>query len=75
MEKSDSQRIVITGVGVASPNGNSLGEFRANLLNGVSGISDYEIRYFGKTFAGLCSFDPLKYQRKKELRTSSMLWK
>ena len=69
--KSDNQRVVITGVGLTAPNGNSLKEYRSNLLNGVSGITDYEIRYFGKTLAGLCNFDALKYQRKKELRTGT----
>ncbi len=60
--------MVITGVGLTAPNGNSLEEFRRNLLDGVSGIQDYEIRYFGKTFAGLCNFDPLKHQSKKDVR-------
>ena len=69
--KPDNQRVVITGVGVASPNGNNLAEFRHSLLNGISGITEYEIRYFGKTLAGLCNFDALKYQRKKELRTGT----
>ena len=71
MKKSDSQRVVITGVGLTAPNGNNLGEFRHSLLNGVSGITEYEIRYFGKTLAGLCTFDPLKYQKKKEIRTGT----
>ncbi|MEQ1891325.1 MAG: beta-ketoacyl-[acyl-carrier-protein] synthase family protein [Planctomycetota bacterium] len=61
-------RIVITGVGLAAPNGNSLAEFRANLLAGRSGVSPYEIRYFGKTLAGIATFDALRYQTKKELR-------
>jgi len=61
-------RIVITGVGLAAPNGNSLSEFRANLLAGRSGVSPYEIRYFGKTLAGIAGFDALRYQTKKELR-------
>ncbi len=66
--RSDEQRIVITGVGLAAPNGNSPSEFRQNLLEGKSGVCDYEIRYFGKTVAGVCHFDELKYQRRKELR-------
>ncbi len=66
--RPDEQRIVITGVGLAAPNGNSLHEYRDNLLAGVSGVSDYEIRYFGKTLAGVCDFDALKYQRRKEVR-------
>jgi len=61
-------RIVITGVGLTSPNGNSLEEYRTNLLAGSSGVSEYEIRYFGKTLAGVCDFDPLIYQKKKEGR-------
>ena len=71
MEKLDSQRVVITGIGLASPNGNTLAEFRENLLKGVSGIVDYEIRYYGKTYAGLCSFDATKYQKKKEIRNGT----
>ncbi len=65
---ADLARIVITGVGVASPNGSDLAEFRANLLNGVSGVEPYNIRYVGDTFAGVCHFDPLKHQKRKELR-------
>ncbi len=61
-------RIAITGVGLASPNGNSLPEFRANLLRGVSGVRAYEIRHVGPTLAGVCDFDPLKHQSKKEAR-------
>ncbi|MFA6815853.1 MAG: beta-ketoacyl-[acyl-carrier-protein] synthase family protein [Lentisphaeria bacterium] len=68
MNKTDQERIVITGVGLTAPNGNNLTEFRQNLLNGISGVEDYNIRYFGDTYAGLCHFDPLKYQRKKEVR-------
>jgi 3-oxoacyl-[acyl-carrier-protein] synthase II len=63
-----SQRIVITGVGLTAPNGNNLAEFRAALLAGKSGVSDYEIRYVGKTLAGVCTFDALRYQSKKDLR-------
>src|SRR5205085_12105408 len=62
------QRIVTTGVGLTAPNGNSLPEFRAALLAGTSGVSDYEIRYVGKTLAGVCNFDALRYQSKKDLR-------
>lgn len=63
-----SERIVITGVGLTSPNGNNLAEYRAALLAGKSGISPYEIRYFGKTLAGICRFDELRYQKKKDVR-------
>ncbi len=61
-------RIVITGVGLAAPNGNNLSEYRQNLLSGVSGVQDFETRYMGKVHAGVCGFDPLRYQKKKDLR-------
>ncbi|HKD38132.1 MAG TPA: beta-ketoacyl-[acyl-carrier-protein] synthase family protein [Pirellulales bacterium] len=66
--KPDSQRIVITGVGLAAPNGNNLVEFREALLNGRSGVRDYDIRYVGSTLAGVCMFNELKYQSRKDLR-------
>jgi 3-oxoacyl-[acyl-carrier-protein] synthase II len=61
-------RVVITGVGLASPNGDSLPEFRASLLGGKSGVQRWNIRYVGDTLAGVASFDPLRYQKRKELR-------
>lgn len=61
-------RIVITGVGLTAPNGNSLAEFRKNLLGGVSGITTIDVRYMGRHPAGMCTFDPLKYQKKKDVR-------
>lgn len=64
----DEQRIVITGIGLTAPNGNSLAEYRAALLAGQSGVRNYEIRYFGQTLAGVCNYDALRYQTKKDLR-------
>ncbi len=64
-------RIVITGVGLTAPNGNSLPEFRKNLLNGVAGIERMEIRYMGSQLAGVCHYDALKYQKKKEVRVGT----
>jgi 3-oxoacyl-[acyl-carrier-protein] synthase II len=61
-------RIVITGVGLTAPNGNSLAEFRANLLAGRSGVQAYEIRHVGQTLAGVCNYDALRYQTKKDVR-------
>jgi 3-oxoacyl-[acyl-carrier-protein] synthase II len=66
--KPESQRIVITGVGLAAPNGKNLGEFRENLLAGRSGVRKYEIRYVGETLAGVCEFDEQKYQKRKDIR-------
>ena len=61
-------RVVITGVGLTSPNGDDLAAFRRNLLAGVSGVEPWEIRHVGRTLAGVCHFDPLRYQKRKELR-------
>ena len=47
---------------------NSLSQFRANLLAGASGVRGYEIRYVGETLAGVCNFDELRHQTKKEVR-------
>lgn len=61
-------RIVITGVGLTSPIGNSLPEYRANLLEGRSGVSAFETRYIGAVLAGVCRYDELRYQKRKEVR-------
>ncbi|HEY3755905.1 MAG TPA: beta-ketoacyl-[acyl-carrier-protein] synthase family protein [Opitutaceae bacterium] len=64
-------RIVITGIGLTAPNGNSLREFRSNLLAGIAGVELIDVRYMGRLPAGVCHFDPLKYQKKKELRVGT----
>ncbi|MCA9160884.1 MAG: beta-ketoacyl-[acyl-carrier-protein] synthase family protein [Planctomycetales bacterium] len=64
----DEQRIVMTSVGLTSPNGNDLETFRANLLEQRSGVQNYEIRYVGKTLAGICDFPSTQYQSKKDVR-------
>ncbi len=64
----DDQRIVITGVGLTAPNGDGLADYRAALLAGKSGVAPYHIRYVGDTLAGVCHFDELKYQKRKERR-------
>jgi 3-oxoacyl-[acyl-carrier-protein] synthase II len=65
---AEDGRIVITGIGLTAPNGNTLSEYREALLAGRSGVQDYEIRYVGKTLAGVCDFDELRYQKRKVLR-------
>jgi 3-oxoacyl-[acyl-carrier-protein] synthase II len=65
-DKPDSQRIVITGVGLAAPNADNLTDYRARLLAGTSGISEIELRYIGKVPAGVCTFPETKYRKKKE---------
>ena len=64
-------RIVITGLGLTSPNGNSLEEYRKNLLEGIAGIQTIDMRYMGDVPAGVCDFDPKKYQTRKELRVGT----
>src|SRR3954468_1847605 len=64
-------RVVITGIGLTAPNGNNLPDFRQSLLNGVAGVERFEVRYMGESLAGVCHYDPLKYQKKKELRVGT----
>ena len=61
-------RIVITGIGLTAPNGNSLTEYRHSLLHAKSGVRPWTTRYMGAVLAGVCDFDELRYQKKKELR-------
>ncbi|MFN3190145.1 MAG: beta-ketoacyl-[acyl-carrier-protein] synthase family protein [Aureliella sp.] len=64
----DEQRIVMTAIGLTSPNGNDLESFRESLLNGKSGVKPYEIRYVGDTLAGICDFPATQYQTRKDAR-------
>ncbi|MDA1163702.1 MAG: beta-ketoacyl-[acyl-carrier-protein] synthase family protein [Planctomycetota bacterium] len=63
-----NSRIVITGVGLTSPIGDSLPELRANVLAGKSGVTEFETRYMPPVLAGVCHFDALKHQKRKEIR-------
>ena len=63
-----AHRIVITGIGLTAPNGDDLPSYREALLAGRSGVQPYEIRYVGPTLAGICHYDALRWQKKKELR-------
>ncbi len=62
----NDRRIVITGVGLASPNAENLSEFRKKVLAGTSEITEIDLRYFGKAPAGICKFPETKYRKKKE---------
>jgi 3-oxoacyl-[acyl-carrier-protein] synthase II len=64
-------RVVITGIGLTAPNGDNLQQFRANLLSHVPGAEFIEHRYIGKVPAGVCHFDALKYQGRKEVRNGT----
>jgi 3-oxoacyl-[acyl-carrier-protein] synthase II len=63
-----NSRIVITGVGLTSPIGDNLADMRENLLAGRGHVERIDMRYMGKVLAGVCKYDPLKYQKKKEVR-------
>ena len=61
-----SQRIVITGVGLAAPGADNLTDFRANLLAGTSGVTTIDLRYMGVHPAGVCEFAKTRYRKKRE---------
>ncbi len=65
---SQSDRIVITGVGLTAPNGDTPEVFRQRLLAGISGVTTIETRFMGRVLAGVCQFDELKYQGRKDRR-------
>ncbi len=67
------RRIVVTGLGMVSPVGNTVEESWKNILDGVSGagpVPHFDATEFPVTFS--CSvkdtFDPLEYLSKKDLR-------
>jgi 3-oxoacyl-[acyl-carrier-protein] synthase II len=63
-----NSRIVITGVGLTSPIGDSLTELRTNVLAGTSGVTEFETRYMPPVLAGVCKFEAQKHQKRKEIR-------
>lgn len=64
---SETQRFVITGVGLTAPGGaNDLPTFRRRLLEGISGVSAIDLRYMGNLPAGVCRFAETRYRKKKE---------
>lgn len=67
-----TKRVVVTGMGVISPIGNTLKDYWENLLAGKSGI-DYITRFdtsdFDTKFAGeVKDFEPANYMDRKEVR-------
>jgi len=66
------RRVVVTGMGVVSPIGNSVEELWSNLKDGVSGIdkvTKFDVSEFSTKVAGeVKDFDPSKYIDKKEAR-------
>ncbi|MGF1482786.1 MAG: beta-ketoacyl-[acyl-carrier-protein] synthase family protein [Opitutales bacterium] len=65
------ERVVLTGIGLTAPNGNSLGEFRENLLAGKAQLQRIPIRHMGDLPAGVCDFDTMRYQKRKEVRNGT----
>jgi len=66
-DQAAHNRYVITGVGLTAPGGaNDLAEYRRRLLAGESGITSIDLRYMGRTPAGICTFPETKYRKKKE---------
>ena len=68
---SSLPRIVITGIGLTAPNGNTLAEFRANLLAGKARIAEIDVRHMGRHPAGVCDFDATRWQKRKEIRNGT----
>ena len=66
------RRVVVTGLGVLAPNGNSVGDYWNSISNGISGIkeissfdaSDLSVRIAGE----LDGFDPDEHFDRKELK-------
>ena len=67
-----SSRIVITGVGLTSPNGNTLGNF-VRICQGGPNIQMIDIRYMGDVPAGVCNFDAKKISIEEELRVGTQV--
>ena len=65
---ADAQRIVITGIGLTAPNGNNWRNSGKACWPAAAASTRYEIRYVGQTLAGVCRFDELRYQSRKDLR-------
>ena len=67
-----NRRVVVTGLGLISPCGNTVAEGWANVRDGVSGITpidQYDVSAFSTRFAGtIRNFDPTAYMEPKEAR-------
>ena len=65
------RRVVITGMGMISPVGNTVQESWKNILNGNSGVSEitkFNTEEFETKFAATVDFNPEDYLEKKEIR-------
>ena len=65
------RRVVITGLGMLSPVGNSVPDSWKNILKGTSGVADitkFDTEAFETKFAATVNFDPENYLDKKDIR-------
>ena len=66
------RRVVVTGLGVLAPNGNSVGDYWNSISNGISGIkkiSSFDASNLTVRIAGeLDGFDPNEHFDRKELK-------
>ncbi|MCU0606408.1 MAG: beta-ketoacyl-ACP synthase II [Candidatus Edwardsbacteria bacterium] len=66
------RRVVVTGMGVITPVGNTVADFWNSLLAGASGVSPitkFDVSKYPTRFAGdVKNFDPAAYMDRKELR-------
>ena len=65
------RRVVITGIGIISPVGNSASDSWNNIIKGISGVSNitkFNTEGFETTFAATVNFIPQDYLDKKEIR-------
>ena len=69
---TERRRVVITGMGIVSPLGESVKEYWGSLVNGVSGIGPMTLadptEYPCKVAGGVTDFDPGQYINPKEAR-------
>lgn len=63
------RRVVVTGIGIISPIGNTIEEFWKNLVSGKSGVANityFDTTHFDTKFAAeVKNFDPLNYMDRK----------
>ena len=65
------RRVVITGMGIISPVGNTVSESWNNIINGNSGVSPitkFDTKDFETKFAATVNLNPEEYLDKKEIR-------
>ena len=74
MVSTNARRVVVTGLGLVSPCGNSVEESWRNILSGTSGIdriTAFDVSAYASQIGGeVKNFDPLQFMDKKEARRS-----